>query len=396
MKDFLYWTSLRIVRNRKIRVLSILFLTFFASFSLLYRQQELTFPYYEMREEYQDEQQIYRLIPPQHFEGELGHEVQQRLGSNSVSLGVQRYLLKEEDGNTFNELIDLPNYIEVGQQLAENNLFLYEATDFGSYDLLVNEYLPPEDMIYEQIRFFEALEESGLDIEWNYFSSAQILKEEMNFLTGVLLFLMLAILAGDHFTKDHQKHWSVTHGLPVSWKKTWRANSSILFLLFWAVVLVGSGISYLIGTILDTSGSLHYPTALYFEGGVQYIPMWQYLIIALILSILLSYILLLLTTGLSWFIRNSYLTILLVSGLYLVPQIWQIIPAFSSWQPSLYLNLNNVLNGTMASLTGLNGVVWWKAGLVYLLMIVILEIVFNQVFSKIPTETTGLKRRVLT
>lgn len=396
MKDFLYWTSLRIVRNRKIRVLSILFLTFFASFSLLYRQQELTFPYYEMREEYQDEQQIYRLIPPQHFEGELGHEVQQRLGSNSVSLGVQRYLLKEEDGNTFNELIDLPNYIEVGQQLAENNLFLYEATDFGSYDLLVNEYLPPEDMIYEQIRFFEALEESGLDIEWNYFSSAQILKEEMNFLTGVLLFLMLAILAGDHFTKDHQKHWSVTHGLPVSWKKTWRANSSILFLLFWAVVLVGSGISYLIGTILDTSGSLHYPTALYFEGGVQYIPMWQYLIIALILSMLLSYILLLLTTGLSWFIRNSYLTILLVSGLYLVPQIWQIIPAFSSWQPSLYLNLNNVLNGTMASLTGLNGVVWWKAGLVYLLMIVILEIVFNQVFSKIPTETTGLKRRVLT
>ena len=396
MKDFLYWTSLRIVRNRKIRVLSILFLTFFASFSLLYRQQELTFPYYEMREEYQDEQQIYRLIPPQHFEGELGHEVQQRLGSNSVSLGVQRYLLKEEDGNTFNELIDLPNYIEVGQQLAENNLFLYEATDFGSYDLLVNEYLPPEDMIYEQIRFFEALEESGLDIEWNYFSSAQILKEEMNFLTGVLLFLMLAILAGDHFTKDHQKHWSVTHGLPVSWKKTWRANSSILFLLFWAVVLVGSGISYLIGTILDTSGSLHYPTALYFEGGVQYIPMWQYLIIALILSILLSYILLLLTTGLSWFIRNSYLTILLVSGLYLVPQIWQIIPAFSSWQPSFYLNLNNVLNGTMASLTDLNGVVWWKAGLVYLLMIVILEIVFNQVFSKIPTETTGLKRRVLT
>lgn len=396
MKDFLYWTSLRIVRNRKIRVLSILFLTFFASFSLLYRQQELTFPYYEMREEYQDEQQIYRLIPPQHFEGELGHEVQQRLGSNSVSLGVQRYLLKEEDGNTFNELIDLPNYIEVGQQLAENNLFLYEATDFGSYDLLVNEYLPPEDMIYEQIRFFEALEESGLDIEWNYFSSAQILKEEMNFLTGVLLFLMLAILAGDHFTKDHQKHWSVTHGLPVSWKQTWRANSSILFLLFWAVVLVGSGISYLIGTILDTSGSLHYPTALYFEGGVQYIPMWQYLIIALILSMLLSYILLLLTTGLSWFIRNSYLTILLVSGLYLVPQIWQVIPAFNSWQPSLYLNLNNVLNGTMASLTDLNGVVWWKAGLVYLLMIVILEIVFNQVFSKIPTETTGLKRRVLT
>ena len=396
MKDFLYWTSLRIVRNRKIRVLSILFLTFFASFSLLYRQQELTFPYYEMREEYQDEQQIYRLIPPQHFEGELGHEVQQRLGSNSVSLGVQRYLLKEEDGNTFNELIDLPNYIEVGQQLAENNLFLYEATDFGSYDLLVNEYLPPEDMIYEQIRFFDALEESGLDIEWNYFSSAQILKEEMNFLTGVLLFLMLAILAGDHFTKDHQKHWSVTHGLPVSWKKTWRANSSILFLLFWAVVLVGSGISYLIGTILDTSGSLHYPTALYFEGGVQYIPMWQYLIMALILSMLLSYILLLLTTGLSWFIRNSYLTILLVSGLYLVPQIWQVIPAFSSWQPSLYLNLNNVLNGTMASLTGLNGVVWWKAGLVYLLMIVVLEIVFNQVFSKIPTETSGLKRRVLT
>lgn len=395
MKQLTYWTGLRIWRDRKNRVLLILFLVFFASFSLIYRQQNLFNPWTQMDEAYQDELQIYRLIPQQHFESELGREVQQRLGNNSVSLSVQRYWLKQEEEEKADDLLLIPDYAEVGQQLVENNLFLHEATDFESHDLLVEEYLPPLHEVHEQQRFFDALNESDLSVEWNFFSSAQVLKAEIELLAGILLFLLIALLANDHFTKDHDKHWSVTHGLPVPWKRKWRLRSMYLFGLFWGVALVGMVMSYFVGTFADTSGSLNYPTAIYLESGLHYIPLWQYLGIVLVLSMLLSYVLILLTTGLSWFIKNAYLTILIVAGLYLVPRLWEIIPAFSSWQPSLYLNLFEVMNGSMADMTGLSSVVWWKAGIIYLLMIVVLEFVFDRVFSRIPTETSGLKRRVL-
>lgn len=395
MKNLLYWSGLRIFRDRKTQVLLVLFFLFFASFSLIYRQQNLTFPYSEMREEYHEEGIIYRMIPAQHFEGELGKEVQQRLGGNSVALGVQSYYLQREEKGDADELFFMPDYTEIGQQLVDNYLFLHQATDFGSHELLVNEYLPPLEEVEEQARYFEALATSGLNVEWNYFSAAQVIKAEVEMIAGILLFLFVALLAADHFTKDHDKHWSVTHGLPVPWKTMWRVRSGYLFGMFWLVTLVGLVISYFVGTLMDTSGSLAYPTAIYFTEGVGYIPMWQYLGIVVLLTMLLSYVLMLLTTGLSWFIRNSYLTILIISGLFLLPQIWKVIPAFSSWQPSLYLNLLNVVNGTTAQMTNQVGVVWWKAAVIYGLMIVALELIFEFVFSRIPTETSGLKRRVL-
>lgn len=373
-----------------------LFFLFFASFSLLYRQQRITSPYLEMGEEYQDEMNIYRMIPAEHFEGELGQEVQQRLGSNSISLSVQRYWLKREEEGTSSSLNLIIDYTDAGEQLVENNLFLYEATGFGSYKLLVDRYLPPLEEVLEQERFFNALGESELAVESNYFSASHVIKAEVQMLSGVLLFLFIALLAGDHFTRDHENHWSVTHGLPVPWKTKWRVRSGYLFGLFWIVTLVGLMLSYIIARLVDTSGSLNYPTGLYFADGVQYIPMWQYLGLLILLTMLLSYFLILLTTGLSWFIRNSYLTILIIGGLFVLPQIWQVLPAFSSWQPSLYLNILGVMDGSVAVMTGLPNVLWWKAALLLILMIIAVELIFEIVFSRIPTETTGLKRRVLT
>lgn len=393
MKRIAKWNWLRIVRDWKTRILLVLFLLFFGSFSLLYRQQNVTFPVSEMSEEYQDERQIYRLIPKDHFEGELGQEVQRRLGSNSVALGMSRYILGKRSGNEVEGLELLPDYIESGRTLVENNLFLYEATDFESYDLLVDDYLPAYEEVLEQERFFDALEESGLDIEWNPFSASQITKTSIDLLAGITLFFLIAILAADHFTKDQVDNWSATQGWPVPWKTQWRLRSGYLWGLLWLVLLLGIGISYVISLQIETSGSFNYPVSIYQDGGIYYIPMWQYLIISVILSMALSYVLLLFTTGLSWVFKNIYLTIIVVSLLFFVPEIWNILPAFSSWQPSFYLNIQGVLQGTTAMETGLGGVVWGKAIIAYGLMIIGLEWVFSKVFSYIPSTTAGLQRR---
>jgi len=72
---------------------------------------------------------------------------------------------------------------------------------------------------------------------------------------------------------------------------------------------------------------------------------------------------------------------------------WNVLPAFSSWQPSLYLNIQGVLDGSTAATTGLSGVVWWKGFLLYGVIILLLEWLFGKVFSFIPTATAGLQRR---
>lgn len=222
MQKIAKWNWLRIMRDWKTRILLLLFLVFFGSFSLFYRQQNVTFPVLEMSEEYEDERQIYRLIPKSHFEGELGEEVQNRLGANSVALGVNRYILSRQSGNEIEGIEFLPDYIESGRTLVENNLYLHEARDFESYDLLVDEYLPSLEEVQEQERFYDSLEASDLDIEWNPFSAAQMTKTSIELLTGITLFLFIALLASDHFTKDQEQNWSVTQGWPISWKTQWQ------------------------------------------------------------------------------------------------------------------------------------------------------------------------------
>src|SRR5699024_9026302 len=156
------------------------------------------------------------------------------------------------------------------------------------------------------------------------------------------------LLAADHFTKDQMQNWSVTHGLPISWKKQWHQRSFILWALFVSVFVIGSAISYIVSIQIETPGSFMYPTAIYQNGEMQYLPMWKYLTIVFLLAMFLSYILFLLTTGLSWIFRNFYLTILIILSLSLIPKIWTIIPSFSSWQPSLYLNIADLLQGKTA------------------------------------------------
>ncbi|HLR88187.1 MAG TPA: hypothetical protein VK042_00525 [Atopostipes sp.] len=393
MKKIAKWNWLRIIRDWKTRILLALFLIFFGSFSLLYRQQNVTFPAIEMSEEYEDERQIYRLIPKDHFESELGQEVQKALGSNSVALGVNRYILSQRSGNEIQGMDVLPDYIENGREIVENNLFLHSAEDFESHELLVDTYLPPLEEVLEQERFYNELEASGLDIEWNPYTASQMVKVEFELLAGITLFLLIALLAADHFTKDQVENWSATQGWPIPWKTQWRLRSGYLGGLFWLAILIGAGISYLISLQIETSGSFNYPTALFQNGAIHYVPLWQYLIISITMSIALSYILLLITTGLSWIFRNFYLTILLVAGFFLLPQMWSFLPAFSSWQPSLYLNILGVLDGSVAASTGLSGVVWWKGIIIYGVMVLALEWLFSKVFSYIPTATSGLQRR---
>ena len=395
MKRVLKWNGRLMLRDWKTRLLLIGFLLFFGSFSLLYRQQNVTLPEIQLRAEYSDAHNIFRLIPDAHFEGELGEEVQQRLGRNSSLIGLNRYILTQREGNTVEGLEDVvSDYLNNGREMAENNLFLLEATEFESYDTLTSVYLPSRYEIERQLAFYDALDDSGLAIEWNPFASSQILQQQLELFVSVVLFIAIALLAGDHFTRDQEKNYSVTQGLPIPVKTQWRTRSFLLWLMIWLTSVTGILISYVLSLFTETSGSLRYPVEIYFSQAATYVPLWQYGLLLTLMGMVVSYLFLLIITGLSWMIRNTYLTLFITGLLVLSPQIWTAIDPVSSWQPSFYSEVVSVVTGESAAVFGLPGIEFWKLPVAALSVWLLLEVAFHFIFKLIPTQRLGLKRRV--
>lgn len=396
MKRVLKWNGRLLLRDWKTRLLLIGFFLFLGTFSLLYRQQNVVLPETQLRSEYSDAHNIFRLIPDAHFEGELGEEVQQRLGRNSTLIGLNRYILTQREGNTIDGLEDVvSDYLNNGRDMAENNLFLLEATEFESHELLTSVYLPSRSEIEREIAFYDALEESDLPIEWNPYASSQILEQQLELFVSVVLFIAIALLAGDHFTKDQENNYSVTQGLPLPMKMQWRGRSFLLWLMTWLAALLGIGVSYGLSLFFETTGSLNYPVELYVDQAVTYIPLWQYGLLLTGLGMIVSYLFLLIITGLSWMIRNIYLTLFIVAALVFLPQVWTLLDPWTSWQPSFYTEVVSVVSGQSAMQFDLPGIVYWKLPIVALGVWLALEGVFHIIFKLIPTQRSGLKRRVI-
>ncbi|MER2063661.1 MAG: hypothetical protein ABS873_03360, partial [Alkalibacterium sp.] len=110
---------------------------------------------------------------------------------------------------------------------------------------------------------------------------------------------------------------------------------------------------------------------------------------------IVSYLFLLIITGLSWMIRNIYLTLFIVALLVLLPNIWTIFDPLTSWQPSFYTEVVSIVSGESALQFDLPGIVYWKLPIIAAGVWLIIEGLFHVIFKLIPTQRSGLKRRVM-
>lgn len=387
------WEWKKLLRDWKTRILLMGFFLFFSSFSLLYQQQNLSFPEEEMNEQYQTIHNIFNSIPKSVFEGPDGQEVYDTLAELQSLYGMQLYILSKRDGNTiegFENIFD--SYLENGAKIAQNNAELLTLIDFDYYDFLIS-YLPDAEFIYQNVAFFDYMGEHNLDIEWNAFSASNIFLQEVNVMVGIVLFLFVALLGCDRFTRDQTKNWSISHGLPISWRKQWHTRTAQLWVLMWIVSLGGLVISYVISLLSESPGSVWYPVIIYSHNGYMPVAIWKYALLAIGAAMLLSYFLMLLTVGLSWVFRTIYLTLIITLSTYFIPQFWQIVEPLSAWQPSLYFHIEAVLMGDMAYATGLQGIYFWKGLVLMSVVFVLIEILFAGIFDRIQTPTLGLRRR---
>lgn len=383
------WEFLKIIRDWKVRILLLALLIFLATFSSFYQNQNVSLPLENIREQYSQVENVYYASPEAHLQTEVGEYVDGLLAENQWLLGMQRYILNQRDGNTVEGLEDLVgNYVEQGMTINENILKLLDATDFESYPLLV-ENLPTAEEVEAEMQFLTYLDENNVDIDWNPMSPSLVLFELVNTVAGVFLFIVAAVMGADRFSLDQSRNWSITQGIPASWHTQWRLRTFINWMLIWIISVMGILISYFISTTRADTGTLMYPVQLYGPQYVEHISVLSYTLFVTLLVMVLSYLIIKLSVGLSWVFRNIYLTIAIVIGVFFIPYIFTVIPPGSGMNPLLYLQIEPVLNGFWEPLF----VNIPRMIVAFVLLFLIIEILFFFIFQLIPTRTGKLERR---
>lgn len=384
------WDFLKIIRDWKVRILLVSLFLFLASYSAFYQDRSPALPLDELRSEYEDTQQIFHAIPQNHFETKTGQKVYDKLARQQSIIGMQRYILGEQEGNTVEGLENVvSDYVDQGLELAKNRLYFYEADDFESQELLLS-FMPSEQDIKNELKFLTYLKENNVDIDWNPLSPSLVLFNLINIVSGIFIFIIAAIFGADRFSKDQESNWSISQGIPYSWAHQWRQRTFISWGLIWIITLAGIGLSYFFSTLLADSGTLNYPVPLYAGEEMVYISIMEYAAIALLLTMGLSYIIVKLSTGLSWVFRNIYLTITIVVAVFYLPYVFALTGPAASWNPFLYLQIIPVLEGSWGSL---KDVTITKLIISLGILYIIVEVLFYFIFKLIPTRTGKLERR---
>lgn len=384
------WDFLKIIRDWKVRILLVALFLFLASYSAFYQDRDLALPLEELRSEYEDTQQIFNAIPEDHFESATGQEVYDKLARQQSIIGMQRYILSEQEGNTVSGLESVvSDYVDQGLELAENRLFFYEADDFESQELLLS-FMPSREEIENDLKFLTYLKENNVDIDWNPLSPSLVLFNLINIVAGVFIFIIAAVFGADRFSRDQEFNWSISQGIPYSFAYQWRQRTFISFGLIWIITLSGIFVSYLLSTFYADSGTLKYPVPLYAGEETVYISIMQYVLITVFMTMALSYIIVKFSTGLSFVFRNIYLTITIAVAVFYLPYVIALMGSAAVWNPLLYLQIIPVLEGSWESL---NNVTITKLLISIAVLYIIVEIAFHFIFKLIPTRTGKLERR---
>ncbi|MFD2831485.1 hypothetical protein [Corticicoccus populi] len=384
------WNVLKMVRDWKIRIILLALLVFLASYSTLYQERSIELPLDELREEYLNTEQIFKAIPSEDFETKEGQEIYDKLADQQRILGMQRYILSEQEGNTvegFENIVS--DYVDQGIEMTENQLSFYQADEFESRELLLT-FMPPEEELRETLGFFNYLKENNVEIDWNPMSPSLVLMNLVNVMAGVFIFIIAAIFGADRFSRDQMFHWSVSQGLPYTTSYQWRQRTFISWALIWSVIIVGISLSYGINRLTVQTGSLGYPVQIYSGVDAEFISILEYTAAIILLTMLLSYVVIKLSTGLSWVFRNIYLTITVVVAVFYIPYIFTVIPAGGSFNPLIYLQILPVVDGMWSDIGSVN---IWKLFVNILLLYIIVEVIFHFIFKLIPTRTGKLERR---
>ena len=270
-------------------------------------------------------------------------------------------------------------YLENSIGLFQTMLKGYRNNYLGASTLNV----PPKYQLHQRLVTYKYLYHHHIPAVMNSKSSVTYLIYILNFVAVFIFFYVLLISSDVWMIKlDHD---TVLRNIPYRVEDEVKGKILINLVLVLVPILSGLIGAYLFAGFRNGFRSLNYPNVFYFNK-IRAIPVWLDCVYFLLYTAVLVIFVTSLTLFLNQLTKNVYLSIFIGIALYVLSYASNQLSKFIVWLPSEYLNVNNVLNGTVASKTGLAGLNLVTGAIILLIWSLILVAGFRYLINKGGTQ----------
>lgn len=247
------------------------------------------------------------------------------------------YLAGVQNGEVFDSPQD---YLQNSKKLVQTMLDGYQNNYLGAKTLNV----PSKLELHQKLAVYNYLFNHRMKIVMNAKESSTYLIYILE-LTGAILCFFILFVTSDSWLIN-LSHPTILKNIPYKVKDELEGKYLIGLFLTILPLVIGMMTSYLFVGIKNGFNSLNYPVVFYFNQTIA-VPLWLYCLLFLGYAAVLVIFVSSLTMLLNQITRSVYLTIFIASLIYCISFLPQAIVKYLFFLPSFYLNITNVLNGTM-------------------------------------------------
>lgn len=274
------------------------------------------------------------------------------------------------------EVLESPQtYLESSLNLFQTMLDGYQNNYLGASTLNV----PPKYQLRQGLVTYKYLYQHHIPAAMSSKVSVTYLIYIVNFI-AVLIFFYILLIANDVWMVklDHE---TVLRNIPYRVEDEVKGKTMINLVLTLVPLNIGLIGAYLFAGLLNGFCSLNYPNVFYFNK-IRAIPIWLDCLIFLFYTAVLVVFVTSLTLLLNQLTKNVYLSTFIGIALYVLSYLPSKLLKAIIWLPSVYLNVNDVLNGTVASKTGFAGLNFATAAIILLIWSLVCVVWFRYLVNK--------------
>lgn len=343
MKSQYFKANFRIAyKSRKNILLMILLICSMTFFVLVVEKQKINDGYRQWRD-YNDSVHI----NADYFSSNLLRKKDYKQTYDNLNKQAE-YLAGVQNGEIFNS----PQaYLQNSKELVQTMLKGYQNNYLGAKTLNV----PPKQQLYQKLVVYDYLSQYHMKIVMNSKESSTYLIYILE-LIGVFLFFFILFITSDIWIIN-LSHPTLLKNIPYKVKDEFEGKFVIVLFLILLPIIVGMITSFLFAGLKNGFNSLNYPVVFYFTK-ITAIPLWLYCLLYLAYIAALVLFVTSLSMLLNQMTHSVYLTIFIAALIYSISFLPEAIAKYLFFIPSFYLNITNILNGTLSNQINLMPINW--------------------------------------
>lgn len=342
-----------LLSNRKNWLLGIVLLLFSPLYFLIYSQAEPETLQGKKKNEAAVFETIFFQFSDALRETPEGEEIYNNLTKQVSLINMQRFFLTRSEDD---------QYIDNGLKLNELRLQMHESGNKGIPPYLV----VPKEEIFKEDALLRYNKKHQLPLQPDPFVASNYLPVALNAMSG-LIYCLFVLIAGSGMLAHEQQNRSVVSGFPISFMKKINGKVGIHFIQIFLFLILGLLLGGIYVSQKTASGNFASPVLLFQNGDFVAVSTIHYLAYMLIALVLITLLLLYGTALLNLLIRNVYATVLILVGVFFLPDLLITTGIEMTWlHPIKYIDIGAVLTGELAEKFG-NSKLDYKHAFVWLI-----------------------------